>query len=265
MNKLDYVSAPVPEDCVFKISPSSFASFISRPWQWYRQQIQGLDVFEYNTSSVIGSVVHYCAETVARGEEVDEEEILRYINKHEENENFCLATAHDNWYPMALELINNYVLVEKDTILEVEKAFAALVSNGVYAAGTVDLLQGEIEDCMLTDYKTYSSKIKPKSIPADYKYQLLVYCWILKKLGYNVTRVRLVYVNRPIDGGISEKTGKPLKSYPPELTILTEIVTDEDLEYIESMLMLCKDTLEASEKYPELLHIIWHDARLLNL
>jgi hypothetical protein len=261
MNKLDYVSASVPEDCVFKISPSSFASFIGRPWQWYRQQVQGLDGFEYNTSSVIGSIVHYCAETVALDEEVDEQAIQDYITKHEEKEDYCQSTVADNWYAMAVELINNYVMPEQSSILAVEKQVCAEIGNGIYAAGTLDLLQGTKEDCMLVDYKTYNSKTTPKAIPADYKYQLLVYCWILRKLGYNVSRIRLVYINRNIDGGLSEKTGKPLKSYPPEVTVLTESLVDDDLEFIESMLTLCKETLEVSDKHPELRHIIWHDNR----
>ena len=83
------------------------------------------------------------------------------------------------------------------------------------------------------------------------------------KMGYNVTRIRLVYVSRNIDGGISEKTGKPLKSYPPKLTVLTETVTEDDMAFIDSMLNLAKDTLLVSDKHPELRHIMWHDPRLL--
>lgn len=263
MSQLDYVSSPVPEDCKFKISPSAFASFVSRPWQWYRQQVQGLDTFEYNTSSVIGTIVHYCAQQLALGKEVDEEEIEAYINKHKENENYSKDEVSLNWYQMAYELVNNYVLLQND-ILAVEEQFCALVNNGIYAAGTTDLLQGTKEDCMLVDYKTYNSKTKPKAIPADYKYQLLVYCWILRKLGYNVNRIRLVYINRNIDGGLSEKTNKPLKSYPPEVVVLTETVAEEDFVFIESMLNLCQETLTVSEKHPELRHIIWHDSRLID-
>ena len=261
MNKLDYASAPVPNDCKFKISPSSFANFITRPWQWYRQQVAGLDKFEYNTSSVIGTIVHYVAETVAKNMQVDENEIERYIMSMKENDTYCQETVRNHWYEMAFVLVNNYVLPEKSTILEAEKQVFAEVKNKIYVSGTLDLLQGTKEDTLLTDYKTYNSKTKPKSIPADYKYQLLVYVWILRKLGYNVTRIRLVYVNRSIDGGLSEKTGKPLKSYPPELAVLTEAVTDEDLNYIESMLNLCADTVEVSNNHPELRKVIWHDSR----
>ena len=263
MNKLDYVPAAVPEDCLLKISPSSFASFIATPWRWYQQQILGVGKFEYSTSSVIGTIVHYCAEQVGKDLEVDEEEIEAYIAKHEDNDDYCANDVRKHWYEMAAVLINSYVNSEKDSFLEVEKQVCADLGDGFYASGTLDVLEGVKEDCLLNDYKTYSSKTKPKSIPANYRYQLLVYCWILKQLGYNVTRIRLTYVNRNIDGGISEKTGKPLKSYPPEVTVLTEVVTDDDLVFIGSMLNLCKDTMLAAEKHSELRHVIFHDPRLL--
>ena len=115
---------------------------------------------------------------------------------------------------------------------------------------------------MLGDYKTYSSKTKPRTIPQHYKYQLLVYAWILAQLGWNVTRIRLIYVNRHIEGEISEKTGKRMKSYPPEVTVLTESIDKTDIDFIEGLLHLAVDSCKASEKHPELRHVIWHDPRL---
>lgn len=260
-NELDYVSTPIPEDGVFKISPSAFSTFIERPHAWYRQEILEEDVFEYNTSSVLGTCVHYCAEKVAKGEEVDEEEIERYIASKEVKEDYDPEVVRAQWYPMAACLINDYVL-QVSNILGIEQQVCAEVKDGFYAAGTSDLLEGEKSDCMITDYKTYSSKTKPKTIPSYYKYQLLVYAWILTQLGYTVTRVRLVYVNRHIEGEISEKTGRQLKSYPPEATVLTETIEDGDLDFIQGLLELCVDTYKASEEYPHLRHVLWHDPRL---
>ena len=261
INPLDYVSTPAPKDCVLKISPSSFGTFIERPWSWYRQQVLGLDKFEYSTSSVIGSIVHYVAEQVALDKEVNEEAIEEYIEKHKENETYIKDDVRTNWYDMASVLVNDYTLPEQDTILEAEMQVCTEVGNGIYAAGTLDLLQGTKEDCMLVDYKTYNSKTKPKAITSVYRYQLLTYVFALRKLGYNVTRIRLVYVNRNIDGGYSDKTGKPLKSYPPEVTVLTESVADDDMVFIEDQLTLCADSVNASIKHPELRHVIWHDMR----
>ena len=261
-NPLDYVPAEVPETCRHRISPSSFGTFIERPWTYHRQQIQGLDKFEYSTSSIIGSIVHYVAEQVALNKLVDEEAIETYIEKHQENENYCKDTVRLNWYEMSSELVNSYTLPEQPSILEVEGQVCAEVTDGIFAAGTFDLLQGNKDDCILVDYKSYHSKTKPKAITSVYRYQLLTYVWILRKLGYNVTRIRLVYISRRIDGGISEKTNKPLKSYPSEVTVLTECVNEDDLQFIDNQLNLCADTINTAEKYPELLSVIWHDARL---
>ncbi len=261
VNPLDYVSAEVPEGCRLKISPSSFGTFIERPWAWYRQQVLGLDKFEYSTSSVIGTIVHYVAETVGSGNEINKKHIEDYIEKHEENDNYCKETVRLQWGQMATVLVNDYVLPNNANMLAVEMQVFAELAKGIFPAGTLDLLEGTKEDCMLTDYKTYHSKTKPKAITSLYRYQLCVYVWILRQLGYNVTRIRLVYINRNIDGGVSEKTGKPLKSYPPEVTVLTESVNEDDMVFVESQLNLCAETVEASDKHPELRHIIWHNMR----
>jgi len=258
--QLDYVSTPIPEDGVFKISPSSFAKFVERPHQWYREEVLGEDKFDYNTASVLGTIVHYCAEKVAKNEEVDLDEIERYISKHKPNDDYYPATVSAQFQNMAERLVNDYILNRE--FLEVETQVCTELKSNFYVAGTLDALEGTKQDCLLVDYKTYSSKTKPRAIPQHYKYQLLVYAYILKKLGYNVTRIRLVYVNRHIEGEISEKTNKRLKSYPPEVTVLTETIEQPDLDFIEGLLMLCVDSCLASEEHPELNHVIWHDPRL---
>lgn len=261
-NPLIYVPAPIPDDCDFKFSPSSFAKFISTPHSWYRTEVLGEEGFTYNTSTVIGTIVHYCAEMVARGRDVCEDTVDEYIDSFETNEDYDPDVVRHHWKAMAEELVNSYVL--EHPVLEVETQVAAKVGLTYAAAGTFDRLEGSKQECMIVDYKTYNSKTKPRAITQAYKYQLLVYSWILRRLGYNVTRIRLVYVNRNIDGGISEKTGKPLKSYPPEVTVLTETITDEDIAFIGSLLDLAVDSVEAAKAHPELVHVIFHDPRLKN-
>jgi hypothetical protein len=251
----------MPEGGVFKFSPSAFAKFVQMPHIWYRDEVLDENPFSHNTASVIGTIVHYCAEMVAKEEEVDMDMINEYIDGKELHEEYDPNIVRAQFVTMAERLVNDYVLEVQD-ILEIETQHCFEIRDGFYAAGTIDLLEGTKAECMLTDYKSYSSKTKPRTIPANYKYQLLVYCWILRKLGYNVTRVRLAYVNRHIEGEMSEKTGKQLKSYPPEVTVLTETIGQEDVDFIESSLELAVDSLLATEKHPELTHVIWHDPRL---
>ena len=259
-NPLAYVHTPIPDDGVFKISPSQFAQFISYPHQWYRSQILKENVFSHNTASVLGTIVHYCAEMVGRGEDVSRVDIGEYIDSlaiHDEYDSHVVQSLYNE---MAERLVNDYV--NQNKFLEIETQHKSLIKDGYYAAGTLDALQGTKADCMIVDYKTYNSKSKPKTIPPHYKYQLLVYAHILKNNGYNPTRVRLVYINRNIEGEISIKTGKQNKSYPPEVTVLTQYLTSNDYLFIEGLLDLCVDSCIAAKKYPELTHVIFHDPRL---
>lgn len=264
MNSLEYDHKKeyLPKDRKLNISPSGFSNFVSKKHQWFREVVLKEKGFEGSTASVLGTIVHAIAECVATDVEVDVKAINAYVKDNEHLEDFRADVVLDNYEGMATELVNSYVLQNMDNYLEVESVHVADLGDGVYVSGSLDVLEGTKDDCCVVDYKTYNSKTKPKAIPMHYKYQLLVYAFLLWKNGYNPSRVKLVYINRNIDGGISEKTGKPLKNYPPEVTVLVEEITTEDLEFIEGLLYLCKDSFEASEKHPELRHVIWNDPRL---
>lgn len=258
----DHKKEYLPDDCKLNISPSKFADFIMRKHQWYREVVLKENGFMGSTASVLGTVVHYIAECVATDAEVDIKCIEEYVESNKDVEDFCADTVLNNYEAMATELVNGYVLSNMDNYLEVESTHMVDLGNGVYVSGKLDVLEGEKSDCCIVDYKTYNSKTTPKTIPMHYKYQLLVYAFLLSQNGYNPSRIKLVYINRNIDGGISEKTQKPLKSYPPKVTELVEEITAEDIEFITGLLGLCKYSLDASEKHPELCHVIWNDPRL---
>lgn len=259
-NPLAYSSPELPEGTKFKISPSAFSKFIQTPHNWYRSEILNEDPFTHSTSTVIGTIVHYCAEMVSKEEMVSKDDIEDYIDSFDIHDDYDPDIIRSQYPGMAEELVNSYVT--ENHMLEAETQHVMDLGDGYIAGGTVDRIEGDKSDCMVVDYKTYNSKTKPKVIPPYYKYQLLVYALILRSKGYNPTRIRLVYVNRNIDGGISEKTGKPLKSYPPEVTVLTETLVEDDFEFIERQIELCIDSMEATNAYPELTHVIWHDPRL---
>jgi|SaaInlStandDraft_4_1057021.scaffolds.fasta_scaffold23620_3 hypothetical protein len=252
--------ADMPDDCIFKISPSQFPKFADKPHFWYRSEVLGIKDFEYNTSTVLGTVVHYCADQVAKQLPVDTNIITEYIESFEDKEDYDPDAVKHHYVEMAERLVNDYVL--ENAFLETEKFVVAPIRDGYYIGGQLDALQGEKDECMIVDYKTYHSKTTPRAFNSTYRYQLLTYAAALVRLGYTPTRIRLVYVNRHIEGAISEKTGKQLKSYPPTVTVLTETITEEDYAFINSLLELCVDSVEASKAHPELTHVIWHDQRL---
>ena len=240
----------------FRISPSSFNTFMTRSHLWWREQVLEEDGFTGNTASVIGTIVHSVAAAYANGEEIDQKAITRYAIDEGEKEDVDTDIVLKDYKSMAEVLINDYVA--KNTATRVEDFIYTDLGDRVVVGGSVDVLDGT----MVVDFKTYNAKSKPKSIPMNYKYQLLCYAYIYTKQGVDIDRIRLVYVNRPIDGGISEKTGKPLKSYPPEVTVLTESITQEDIDFIEGVLFLCRDTYLAAIENPSLVYMLFKDYRL---
>lgn len=259
---LTYTKSPKPYPEAFVFSPSKFSLFIERPHQFYREQVLGESGFTGNTSSVLGTIVHAIAVAVARDEPIDKVEIERYIASKEPSEDYDPDAVRREYREVAEALVNGYVLENRRNYLATEIALQAHVCKDYFLGGSIDVLEGTSQDTMVVDYKTYSGTTKPKSIPNHYKYQLLIYAAIAIANNYNVTRIRLVYVNRPIVGEISPKTGKQFKSYLSEVTELTEMLTEEDMAFIYSMIHLAVDSLEATKKHPELTHVIWHDSRL---
>ncbi len=55
--KLDYFNGKhlLPEGAV-RIGASSFSTFVSRPWQWFKEQILGIGGFSGSTASVLGTI-----------------------------------------------------------------------------------------------------------------------------------------------------------------------------------------------------------------
>ena len=254
---LEYNKGPgLLDGTKFKISPSQFSKFMERPWDWYREQILGESSFNGNTATVIGTIVHYCAEMKALDREPSKTDIEWYIQEQtKDNEDVDAKEVRKAYPEMAMRLVNDYVL--KQTFTEVEPYVSTKLGSAT-VSGSIDAVQGS----MIVDYKTYSSKVKPRVIPKNYRYQLLIYAWIMTQNEKPIDRIRLVYVNKAIDGGISEKTGKPLKSYPPEVTVLTESIGEEDLEFIESVLTICVETYDAAIDLPNIVHLLYKDMRL---
>ena len=256
-NKLDYNNGAneLPPGA-FRISASQFNKFMTEPHKWYRNVILKEDNFEGNTSSVIGTCVHYIAECFAKDIKVDLEEVERYIHKFDKIEDVDVDQVLREYKSLGVQLVNDYVRHNKPRHAEV--FMTSEVQDGYFAGGEIDA----IDNGMIIDYKTYRAKTKPKAIPQHYRYQLLIYAKVARDKGIPIDRIRLVYINRNIDGEISEKTGKQLKSYPPEVTVLTETITDEDMEFITSVLNLCIDTVKTSIEHPELTYVLFKDMRL---
>lgn len=257
---LDYNNGKniLPENA-FRISASQFNLFMTKPHQWFREQVLGEKSFTGNTASVLGTIIHYIAECVSLEKEVRKDHIEMYISSFENNEEVDTSEIRSQYKQMAETLVNGYILKNQSNFSDAEPFEYIEILPGIFPSGSIDRVEKVGDGTLrIVDYKTYNSKTKPKSIPMNYKYQLLIYAYLYG----NVSEIRLVYINRFIEGGISDKTGKPLKSYPPEVTVLTEQVTKEDIDFIVSVLKLCAETYQTYLDKPEMAYLLYRDYRL---
>lgn len=291
---LDYISgATILPENTFGISPSSISKFMEKPHLWYREMFLGEKDFNGNTSSVLGTVTHFCAEQYIKHKKVNYEEIYKYIYSQTclgyddsiflslttEDEKVDYIDTHCNnpdidgtyilnqWRPMGQALINHLI---KTGVPEIsEPMVKAEIKPGYWASGSIDAIRGIGSDFtnpkgtgQIIDYKS-TSDLSPKPyIPMNYKYQLLTYAWICSKNGIPIDRISIIWVTNNVVGRISEVTGKPMKDYPTQAVTVTESITQTDLDFIESILDMIASTCQASKDDPSLTWLLFKDPRL---
>ena len=240
----DYVEVPLPEDCIFKISPSSISKFFEMPVVWYKDQVLKEQQFLGNTSSVLGSIVHGLAEQYVKGIPSSREEVEKYIKKHIFNKDVNVKEVRELYPDMAKALINEYIRHNKPT--EVERSLCYEIKNGIYVAGTFDNRTKDI----IVDYKNVSTKPKTDNIPWNYYIQLMAYAWMLKQEGTEINKIRLVYVVRPT------------KTMGVRIFKVTKVITEKDYQAVEDVFQLISDTILVSRDNPELNHLLFKSMEL---
>lgn len=243
-NIFEHTSVPIPEDAIFKISPSRIAEFFSCPTCWYQSEVLGEPYFTGSTSSTIGTIVHYLAEQYVLGNKVTREDIEEHIVNYDFNPDVDLGEVRAHYPDMAKTLINEYVRKNKPT--EVERSLCHEVKNGVYLAGTYDNRTGTI----LVDYKNVSTKPNTDKIKWEYYIQLMAYAWLCRQEGIEIDRIRIVY------------TVRPTKTLPVRVFTVTQVITEEDYQAIKDVLQLISDTILLSKSNPELRYLLFKSMQL---
>ena len=244
----------------FRISPSQVSKFFDSTSAWYRNAVFGeQEEIKNRTPIELGNCVHAAAHMYFDTGTVDHVAILNYINSITDPEvDKSIISAQ---YPIMLETLLANFDPQQATYAEmfIDKD---LLPN-IYVGGSIDLF--DKARGILYDYKTTGSLDSariPTSFPRAYYFQQLTYAYLLKEKGFNVNYVKLLYITRANVNRISPKTGKPMKDYPSEFHIVTEEVTQEKLDFIESCLMLIAESVQAFKNNLELQHIIAQDYRL---
>ena len=253
----------------FRISASQVSRFFDTTSQWYREQLLGEDGFTGNTASELGNCVHAAAAMQTELGHVAYETIDAYIGSLDPIE---FDTDHIRaQYPLMVDVLLSFL--EQNPSAEAEKFIYHEILPGIGAGGSIDALCGDRvvnEDGTITytgevtirDWKTTSALSPPNKFSRNYWFQQMVYSWVLKQLGITVSKIQLVYITQSVTGRVSEKTGKPLKDYPSQISVVTEEVTESSLELIGSCLHLIAESVQTWNTKPELRHLLAQDLRL---
>jgi len=254
------IDCDLPSDA-FRISPSQISKFLDTTSEWYRTQLLGEPFsFEKSTSSELGTCLHAAAHMYFDTATVDKPAIQNYISALVPDIDKSIITAQLK--PMSECLINQFIAPNRSILTEAEKFISYEVAPGIYAAGTLDVWSRHRKT--IYDYKSIGSLDSariPTSFPRNYWFQQQLYAWIMRKLGYQIDYLTLVYVTRANTGRVSEKTGKPLQDYPSECRLLTESVTPESQTIIEGLVHLIAESVQLFQSNPEYRHLLMQDYR----
>ena len=165
--ELDYVSgATILPEGAFGISPSGVSQFIEKPHLWFKNHILKEKTFDQSTSTVLGTVVHFCAESYTKHKKVNYHEIYKYLYSQTcigyNDEDFLALTTEEQWIdfissncnhpdidgnyiltqwrPMGQALINHLIATGVPNISE--PMVKAEVKPGYWASGSIDAIRG---------------------------------------------------------------------------------------------------------------------------
>ena len=252
----------------FRISPSQVSKFFSNTSEWYRTNLLGEDAsFTSSTSSVLGTCVHYVCERYGKTQQftdADKQEVAKYIEKHTNpeyedfNPEIDKSVVETQYKIMATELVNQFLSSHIPT--NVEDFLHHEILPDVFVGGSCDYYDEKTGTVL--DWKTTSTLTAPKTISYPYRLQLLCYAWLYRQQGKPVNRIQIAYVTRAETNRISEVTQKRLKDYPSTISILSESISETDLEFIESILNLIAHSVQTFKSNPELQFLLAQDWRL---
>ena len=253
-NYFNYNSGKDVTKNAFRIGDSQVSKFFDSTANWYREHLLGEEGFIGNTASHLGTVVHAGIEMFVETGEVDYQAIEDYVLSIEnpEVDQQHILSQYGPMLDVALPF------VQQNMPDKVEEFVFHEILPGIGAGGSIDALRGN----SIMDWKTTSAKTLPTKFTRSYWFQQMTYAWVLKQQGRTIDYIKLVYISKNETGRVSEKTGKPLKDYPSQIGIVTEEVTQEGLDLIESCLKLVAESVDTWNKKPELRHLLSQDMRL---
>ena len=178
--KLDYYNGEneIPEG-QFRISASSIYDFFTSTNAWFRENLYGETGFISSTASVLGTCVHFVAETYAKTEDftdADKLEVENYIIKHttpgykDYNPDIDGELIREQYKIMAGAVVNEYIIPNMPTT--VEDFLHHEILDGIRVGGSCDAYQADEANTtgVVVDYKTTGELSAPKKISMKYRH-----------------------------------------------------------------------------------------------
>jgi len=280
LTKLDYNYIPegqaLPDQTIFRIQASQISNFFDYTNSWYREKLLGgSPMFGGNTSSILGTCIHWAAECYIKDKQITEpnkEEMYAYIDQQATNNTEIDAvTIRQQLTPM-WRTLREYI--DRDPGGLVEPFIELEILPGITAGGSIDRLKPVNDNTIyhsleelrgktvdIQDWKTTSALSAPTKITKNYEWQLLVYAYVLHKK-YDITTryVTDVFLTRDNCGRLNA-SGKPMKDYPSVVGEVSKPVTEESLLFIESLIKVVAHSVEAFVTKPELRYLLMQDYR----
>ena len=278
MNRLDYQYGHVPNPESFRIQASAISQFFDHTNSFYREKLLNEQGFQGNTSSVLGTSLHWAAEQyITHGSisPADKQEMYDYITEQATmlpelvDETEIRTQLTPMWQTLKQYIYDNPISLA-EPFIELELMPNLTVGGSIDAIRCIDGSLGYQSISELTgktveliDWKTTAAMNPPTSMPKGYEWQLLVYSYVLKqKYNITVSQITNVYITRHNVNRISETTGKPLKDYPSTIGTVSKPVTPESLDFIESIIKVVADSVYTFVTQPNLRYLLAMDWRL---
>ena len=180
------------------ISPSGISKFLSNPFEWKTNVIDGTPTFFGNEATVVGSLVHKYIECYRDGSLTSSGKIPAI------QRDSILATTTDydiqkitKDYPLMCQAVKeNYLEVYPNDVESEKYMELDIKDDKILVAGTID--EYDEENKVITDFKTCSKAPSDKKDLIPYMYQLSVYANLLKATEDKIVETfRVVFIQRP--------------------------------------------------------------------
>ena len=229
-------------------SGSNLNNFFFNP-KLFWDRVFGRDLFIETTNTVLGTVIHYCANQYLTTKQVSSQDIENYLQIVDSSvDRDFIRNHYKDMGNKLFEWLDSRVFGE----FKSEIPLKAEVSKYGVLTGTCDLV---IRDT-LVDFKTTSQLSDNTKIPMNYIKQLQAYYYLCHKNDIVINQAKIVYITIPRIGEISEKTGKLLRDYPCriyELPLEREFL---DILKIENYLKAIGEQIDFIKENPDKAHLI---------